>query len=87
MKLTSQWAHEAIKPEKSNYYKTILLGLWKIKQGTSKEIAKAARLSDEQTRKRLSEMERKGWIKSSEMKRCETTGRMCQVWKLNYKQL
>lgn len=84
MKTTSILAHESIKPEKDALHKKILSGLWKIGKGTSKEIAYASKLTDDQTRKRLSEMERKGWVSVSGTKRCTTTGRLCQIWELNY---
>lgn len=83
MKETSVLAHAEIIPHKENLYRQILSGMQKIKQGTFREIAKAAHLECDQVWKRLSELQRKGEIVDTGMKKqCSISNRPCGIWEL-----
>lgn len=63
-------------------HQKVLTGFIKIKKGTFREIAKAANLTESQTWKRLSELERQGLIKDESTVKCPSSGRKVTVWEL-----
>ena len=82
VKETSVYSHKAIKPYLPNIHEQILRGLQTIKKGTFRQIAAAIDLEPDQVWKRMSELEKKGFVVGHEMTLCQKTHRPVTLWKL-----
>lgn len=88
MKPTSKEAHEAIKPIKPTH-KQIIVDVMKLyrKPMTFQMMAVHCRLTESQIWKRLSELERDGMIKYTDLKGLTSSGCKAGYWKLVDKQM
>lgn len=82
VKETSKVSAILIKPYLKNLQYQILETLSVIKKGTFREIAQAAGLEPDQVWKRMSELEKKGFVIGNEITMCQKTNRPVTLWKL-----
>lgn len=81
-KPTSKIAAVLIKPHLKNLHQRILSALTAIEKGTFRQIATAAGLDNDQVWRRMSELEKKGFVVGDEFTICQKTNRPVTVWKL-----
>tara|TARA_Y100001963_G_C6756750_1_gene437310 strand:+ start:915 stop:1169 length:255 start_codon:yes stop_codon:yes gene_type:complete len=82
MKQTSYEAYQSIKDGLPELQQKVLAGLQRIKRGSFRDIARAARLRESQVWKRLSELKNRGLIKEDGTKVCSVSGRSLTIWEL-----
>lgn len=88
MKPTSKEAHEAIKPIKPTHKQIIVDVMQRYgKPMTFQMMAVQCRLNESQVWKRLSELERDGVIKYTDLKGTTSSGCKAGYWKLVIKQM
>ena len=78
----SSEAHQMILPHLPSMQDKILTALEKIKEGTFRQIAKEAGLESDQVWKRMSELERAGYVTGTESVICQKSQRPVTLWKL-----
>ena len=81
-KITSQIAAILIKPHINNMHQRILKALENIKTGTFRQIAIETELEPDQVWKRMSELEKKGYVDGTDITICQKTNRPVTLWKI-----
>ena len=81
-KITSQISALLIRPHINNMHQRILKALENLNEGTFRQIAIEADLEPDQVWKRMSELEKKGYVDGSLITICQKTNRPVTLWKI-----
>ena len=81
-KITSQISAVLIRPHINNMHQRILKALENLNEGTFRQIAIEADLEPDQVWKRMSELEKKGYVDGTEITICQKTNRPVTLWKI-----
>ncbi|MCG9971026.1 hypothetical protein [Christiangramia crocea] len=83
MKTNSLTALEKVNDFRSKHYQKIISGLNKIGKGSYKDIARVIGIDKVAVMRRLSELERKGFVSIEGTKKCPESNRPVSVYKIN----